>query len=162
MTPDPTEKLPAGRRWLRVALAVSLTLNLLVVGLVVGAAMRFGGPDGGHKPPPSMGAALYRELPRDDRKAVRAAMKSAHGQRKSDRATEAQRLGDALRAQPFDAAAVQAVMAVQAQARADWQGGVQQAWLARVAAMSDAERIDYANRLQKAMTRPRGDRKPRD
>lgn len=162
MTSDPVDPKPAGRNWGRVLLGVSLTLNLLVIGLAVGAALRFGGPGTADRPPPSIGATLYRELPREDRKAMRSAMKSPEKARKSDRKAEARRLGDALRAQPFDVDAVQSVLSEQAQARADWQGGVQQAWLARVTAMSDAERSDYADRLQKALTRPKNRRRSKD
>lgn len=153
MSTEAENGTPRRRIWLRILLGASLALNLLVVGLAIGAALRFGGPDGARRPPPSMGATLYREMSRADRKAFRAAMHDAPRDRQENRRAEAKRLGAVLRATPFDAGAVLAVLADQAQHRAQWQSAVNEAWLARVAAMTDAERAAYATRLETALTR---------
>jgi len=138
---------PRTRLWIRVLLIVSLGLNLLVVGLVGGAMLRFG-PDGMRPPLRSVGAAMYRELPRKDRRALWAGSSHAHGDRHARRKADALAVSAAIRATPFDAAALAAVLDEQAERRLGFRQSMQSAWLARVAGMSGAERQAYADRLE--------------
>ena len=137
---------PKPRLWLRGVLIVSLGLNLLVLGLVGGAMLRFG-PEGMRLPPRSVGAALYRELPRKDRRALWAGSKQTHRDRHARQKAEALALGVAIRATPFDAATLEAVLDQQAARRGDLRKSMQAAWLARVAGMSPDERQAFADRL---------------
>ncbi len=159
MTPD-TEK----RRWpwLRILLIGSLALNLLVVGLVIGAALRFGGPDRAHRPPPPMGAALYRALPRDERRAFRKAMQEAPFNPSRNRQAQARALADVLRATPFQPTALSEALAGHADERAAWQATVHAVWMDRVREMSDAERAAYADRVEEEMANPHWKRRKRD
>lgn len=108
-------------------LGLSLALNLAVLGLVAGALIRFGGPDGMHRPPRSLGAALYRELPREDRRALRAEI-GAHGAGGLPReASAVPALIETLRASPFDAQAAAAQLAAQDRRQADWRAAMRTA-----------------------------------
>ena len=151
MTDQQTPK--SGRTWLRVLFGLSLALNLLVLGLAVGAVLRFGGPDGMRPPPKSLGTALFHELPPKDRRELRSQMQD-HGARNAAlRKSEAEAIGAALRRTPFDAEAVAGVLAQGAQQREAWMTSVHDAWLERIGRMSDAERIEFADRLQASLSR---------
>lgn len=140
------------RLWLRVLLGLSLALNLLVVGLVGGAMIRFGGPDGMRAPPRSVGAVMFRELSREDRRAL---WRHSNGDHRARHKEDAQAVNAAMRAIPFETSALEALLRGQAEQRLAFRNTVQQAWLTRVAAMSDAEREAYADRLEHALNRPR-------
>lgn len=156
-------KPPKTRLWVRVLLGVSLALNLLVLGLIGGAMLRFGGPDGMRAPPRSVGAALFRELPREDRRALRAGAGESHDQRHVRLKADAKALGAALRATPFDAGAMEALLEGHAKTRAESHMSLQRAWLDRVIAMSNAERQAYADRLERTLNRSKGkDRRKRE
>jgi len=153
-------KRPGCRLWLRILLGVSLALNLLVLGLVVGAALRFGGADR-MRPQQSLGAILYRQLPREDRRSLRAQLRASPADRAERRRAEADAVADALRATPFDARRLRQLLAERVRRGEEWQSAVQRAWMTRIEAMSDAERAAYADRLQSAMTsRQRGEKRP--
>jgi len=155
--------------WLRVVLGASLALNLLVLGLVGGAMLRYGGPEGVRPPPRSVGAALFRALPGEDRRALRehssVTMKGMKNGPHARQMELARALGEALRATPFDLEALAALLDRQAAQRVGVQKSVQQALLERVAAMSAPDRQAYADRLEHAMSRSRGKdrrKKPRN
>lgn len=152
MTEEIDRNPPRMRPWLRVLLGVSLALNLAVAGLVVGAMIRFGGP-GGMRPPMPLGAMLYHELPRDDRRALREEIHGARAHRAERRRADFRELDAALRAVPFDRARVADVLAAQSARHKDLEQEMRAAWLRRVAAMSEAERAAYADRLAEALTR---------
>lgn len=157
MNADPKPK----RRWVPVVLALSLALNLLVVGVAVGTVLRLRGGDHA-KSPPGFGPALYRALPKDDRKAMRGELTGLHKKGSKGRAQDFEALSQALRATPFDPVAVQVLLQQQAQATADLQQALQTQWLARVTAMSDEERQAYADRLQEVVNRGPHAHKKRD
>lgn len=151
MTVETYRKPPRMRPWLRVLLGVSLAANLVVAGLAVGAAIRMGGPEGARQPVP-LGAMLYRELPRADRRALRDDRLGSRAERAARRREDAAELDAALRAVPFDLARVEAFVSEQAARHDDLEQAMRGAWLRRVAGMSDAERAAYADRLSAAMT----------
>lgn len=145
-------------RGLRIALGLSLALNLAVVGVVAGAMMRDG---------PGMRAAMVRDLgfgpytqalTADNRKALRRAlfdrapeMREARQSRREDM----QRLLTQLRAEPFDAGAFAQTMAEQ-EARMLRQLQLGQEVLQElVLAMSPEDRRGFADRLEAGL---RGDR----
>ena len=131
--------------WLRIVFAVSLAVNLAVLGLVVGTFLRFGFP-GGDRPPPPTGVSVFRALPPEDRKALRDHLRDTLPP-PSDRRSEAEDLARALSAEPFDPAALETVVQAQAATRIAFQEAMQQAWFDHVLAMDDAERTAYADRL---------------
>ena len=96
---------------------------------------------------------LYRALPKEDRKALRGELSDRHKQGSKLRAQDFAALSDALRATPFDPAAVQVLLQQQAQAMADLQYALQDEWLDRVSEMSDTERQAYASRLEEVVRR---------
>ncbi len=149
------------RRWVTILLTVSLALNLLIVGVALGTVYRIKGGDHG-KAPPGFGPALYRALPKDDRKALRGELSDRHVRGSKLRSQDFAALGQALRAEPFDPGAVQVLLQQQAQFVADMQSALQEQWLARVTAMSDEERKAYADRLEEVVHRKSHGRKKRD
>ena len=164
---DPEKTVASVPIWLRIVLGVSLGLNLLVLGLVGGTMVRYGGPDGMRPPPRSVGAALFRALPGEDRRALwdrSYAMPMANGMSMTEempkghharQMAQARAVGAALRATPFDREALAAILQGQAARREGFQKSLQQAWLDRVADMTEAERVAYSSRLEHAMDRPR-------
>lgn len=143
--------------WLRITLAVSLALNLLVVGMVVGVFVRFGGG-----PPPraavDFAVPYVRALAPAQRRAVFREVR-ARGEdvpmRRAARERSYTAVVEALRAQPFDPAALEALVNAQAESAAQLQRSAQTAWLGLVAEMSDAERAAYADRVAEFAQRPR-------
>ncbi|TDK48763.1 periplasmic heavy metal sensor [Antarcticimicrobium luteum] len=151
MTDMTDRKPPRMRPWLRVLLGISLALNLAVAGLAIGAAIRFGGAPEGARPPLPLGAMLYRELPREDRRALRDSSFGPREERAERRRADAAELDAALRAVPFDSARVEAFLAGQARRHSDLEQAMRAAWLRQVAGMSDAARAAFADRLSEAM-----------
>lgn len=151
-----------GRRWPKVLLGVSLALNLLVLGVVGGAMLRFGGTHGDRPPPRSVGATLFRELPREDRRALWAGSGKSHNDRRARQKEEAAAVSAALRATPFDRAALEAVLDAQSAHQVTFQETVQQAWLTRISGMNDADRLAYADRLERTLSARHSDRKRKD
>ncbi|WP_170422514.1 periplasmic heavy metal sensor [Ruegeria arenilitoris] len=146
-------------RWMSVLLILSLALNLLIVGVALGTVLRVKGGDHA-KSPPGFGSALYRALPKDERKAMRGELFDRHRKGAKTRSQDFAVLSAALRAEPFDPAAVQVLLDQQAQSMADLQEALQQEWLARVVAMSAEERLVYADRLEEVVKHgPRGHKK---
>lgn len=153
------EQAKRPRRWMPVLLVVSLGLNLLIAGLVLGTVLRFHGVR--DDAPPGFGPALYRALPDADRKSLRGELADQHRHGSKKRSEGFRALGKALRATPFDQGKVQALLQDQAQANDEIQDALQQQWLARISAMTDNERKAYADRLEDIIKRraDRGKRK---
>ncbi len=151
--------LPRRLRWLLIG---SLTLNLLVVGVVAGSALRFAGGGPGDR---SLGFGPWsRGLSHEDHAALRESYKAsgedfraAWQQDRADRAA----LVSALRAEPFDMAAVDAI-ATRMQDR-----GVARMELGQrlirdhIAAMTPEARRAFADRLEQGPRRKRDDEAPR-
>ncbi len=157
MSDNPAPK----RKWMPIVLVISLALNLLVAGVVLGAVLRFRGGDHAGAPP-GFGPALYHALPKSERKALRGELSGLRGKGSHRRKQDFGELSQALRVVPFDPAAVQALLEQQAQATADLQVALHQQWLAQVSAMSDDERAIYADRLEDVVKRGPRKHKRRD
>lgn len=155
------------RRRFKVLLVVSLTLNLLFVGVFAGAVWRNAGPDGQARRGPALqnyAAPYVQALPRDERRALHRAMRADHPKpdRKARYAVYAQMLA-ALRAAPFDPGAVQSVLDGQRDASVGVQQAAQDQWMMTVTAMSAEERAAYADSLEERLKRgPRSKGKKRD
>lgn len=149
-TDRPSPK-PRSGRWLRIVFGVSLALNLLVIGLVGGMLVRFGGPPGASPMSRSAGTVLFRELPQEHRDEMRRDMRAlmrSNGIPMSGRADEIAAL---LRAETLDVAAMQALMDVEFDRLNGIQSGVQRAWLERIEAMTPEQRAAYADRVEVAL-----------
>lgn len=155
MTTDPKPK----RRWMPIVLILSLAVNLLIVGVAVGSVLRLKHSDHA-KAPPGFGPALYRALPKEDRKALRGELSGLHGKGAKGRSQDFVAVTEALRAVPFDPETVTLLLQQQAQATAELQAALQEKWLVLVTQMSDEERQTYATRLEEVVKRgPRGHKK---
>jgi uncharacterized membrane protein len=156
--PAPPSTATAGRG-LKIALAISVALNLAVVGLVAGAWLKDGRPGGGMPRDLSFGP-FSEALSADDRRALRKALiDRAPGFREARAEAQAEfaALLDALRASPFDPAAVQtALAAIEARNAGRLELG-RSLIEARIAQMSEADRLAFADRLEKGLGR-----RPRD
>lgn len=150
----PVSAPPKGGRGLKIALAVSLALNLGVAGLVLGAVLH-GGPDMHGPRDRDLGFGPFAEaLSPDDRKALRRELVERMPELKSMRAQIDADLGQMLtllRAEPFDPAALRDVMARQ-RARLEGQLSLGGTLLAdHLAGLTQAERLAFADRLEAAM-----------
>lgn len=155
------EKVKSGKG-LRVALAISVALNLLIVGLVAGAVLRDGGPRG--RMMGDLGFGPFTEaLSGADRDALRQAflarMPDMRDMRRQMRADFAALL-DALRAEPFDAAALRAAMEAQSARMGERLQVGQDLLLERLAAMTPEARAAFADRLEARLRHGPGGRGP--
>lgn len=152
------------RKPLRGLLVASLALNLLVVGVVGGAIIAHGGPGDGDGPRISdrYGTPYIQALSRQDRRAVGKEIRRAYltggYSLKGDKALY-QETVTVLRAETFDAEALNTALRdidVSAEGRRDL---ARQKLVARIEAMSEAERAEYADRLEEVLRRNPHDRK---
>ena len=163
-TPPPVVTTPPGTtsRGVKIALALSVALNLAVAGLAVGAWLGGGG---------------HRDMPRDmsfgpfsaalddgDRKAIRRALLERMGEFRSARAearAEFETLLDTLRADPFEPEAMKAALAAIETRNAERLELGRSLIETRLIEMSDADRRAFADRLEKGLRRGGRDA-PRD
>ena len=155
ITPSPLPSPPPGGRKLRIALAVSVALNLLILGLVAGAVLRDGGPHGRMVRDLDFGPFTEALTP-EDRDALRRDfirqapdLRDMRRQMRDDFST----LLAALRAEPFDVEALRGVVANQGDRMAARLELGQDLMLARIAAMTPAERAAFADRLEQRLER---------
>jgi uncharacterized membrane protein len=137
---------------MRLLLVVSLAANLAVVGVVAGWALRHGGHHGHHPSRLDMaGGPLTRALSDADRREIAQRMRQVWRETRSDR-TDIGASFDALvadlRAVPFDPDRVAARMRQQREGFAARFAMGQEVLLGHLAAMSDADRAAYADRLE--------------
>lgn len=140
-------------RWTKILLAASLALNLLVVGLAVGSVLRDGPPRGGR----DFGLGPISEaLSHGDRKTLRRAFLERHPEARTDRRemrAEFDVLLAALRAEPFDPAALDQALQAVARRNADLLATGRELVAERLKAMDGAERADFADRLEDGLRR---------
>ena len=158
--PAPTPP-PRPGRWMRVALVLSLALNLLVIAAVIGAALGAGRMHDrmrGEVPREFGRSPLVSALAPEDRRAVGRELRRASGPLRENRAElrdRFERLLDALRAESFDRAALEALLVEQRAAGARRLEISEAALLARLEAMSPEARAAYAARLDRSLRRDR-------
>ncbi|MEJ6399475.1 periplasmic heavy metal sensor [Yoonia sp. 208BN28-4] len=144
-------------RLLRSVLVLSLALNLIVVGLVVGASFsgRWDkGPRGFDFGAGPIAAAL---LP-DQRDALRDEMRGSAGPtrlRRADIAADLRPVLDALKSDAFDDTTLEAFFAQMQDRGAALQSAAQEALITVIRDMDAAERAAFAGRLEEALKRPR-------
>jgi uncharacterized membrane protein len=157
----PKKKTGTGMRpWLKVVLFASLALNLAVAGLVIGAAVNYG-PRDGHRPPRvdmMMGPYTHALSPKD-RRAIGEQLRHEYRAERPSRAeirAQFDKVLVALRAQPFDAATVEKLLKHQLEVGLERQAIGQRLLLQRLADMSEAERIEFAQRLEDGLNKRKG------
>lgn len=142
----------------KIALALSLALNLAVVGLIGGAVLGGGGPrDGG---PPALRALglgpFARALSREDRAALRARIEGAGVELREERRAIGRALRaveQALRAEPFDRTGVEEAFARSRGLVVSLQETGHGALLDQIEEMTAEERAELADGLARAMSR---------
>ena len=150
--------------WMRILLVASLALNLLIIGLVAGAAIR-GGPvarqverSGGFGPFPEALAPTERAEFMDR---VRDAAPDFRDNRRALR-TAFSGVLEAVRADPFDPAALQAALEVQEAALKGRQRIAVEVVVAQISEMDAEARNAFADRLQDHIRRGGKDGKHRE
>ena len=140
--------------WMRLTLFVSLALNILVVGAIVGFLVT-GGPDRrSDQDRFDFGSFYMRALSEQDQRALRRDFVSGLQKQGRDRGAFLSDLSatlDTLRATPFDAEAFATALADQSRARAQREDIGRQILANRIAAMTDAERATYADRIEERL-----------
>jgi uncharacterized membrane protein len=133
-----------------------LTLNVAIIGLVGGAIYSFKRHDG----PPTVGsrptAPFVHALSHEDKRTVGRAIRKSFRAAAVDRQADHQRYQEALRLlrqTPLDEAALGAALVRLDEASVQRRIIARESFLIRLAAMSDAERAAYADRLEAALKR---------
>lgn len=158
MTPTPPAApapIPAFGRGLKIAFAISLAFNLLVLGLIAGAWLRNGPP--GHGMPRDLSFGPFTEaLGPEDRAAIRETIrerKDAWREGREAAKAEFVTLLAVLRADPFDPAALDAALAAIVARSANRLALGQELLTERIGAMASADRLAFADRLEGALRR---------
>ena len=149
--PPPPSAPGAPRRGLRIALILSLALNLLIVGALLGLALVGRGPGGPRGFELGLGP-LVQALEPADRRALAGSLRDRPGVRElrpQRREALLEELTRALLAEPFDRAGLEAVLDAQAQRTRDGMAVARGVFLDRLEAMTAAERRAYAERLRR-------------
>lgn len=145
-------------RVLRIALIASVTLNLIVAGLVIGAVVAHD-----RRPPPD-GDGLdvvgfnpfIRALPHEERAEIGKALSARAGTLRQNRdafRAEFDRLLTLLRAEPFDMAAVRTAIEKQQARLAELQTIGRDLLFERIEAMSPTQRRAFADSLEQTLKR---------
>lgn len=154
MTEEPPKK--AGmRRSVRILLVLSLALNLIVAGLIVGAVLSHGGKERhSSRPMDGPGSPIARALSWEDRREVGKNIRKAHRDLSADRKAD-QRLYAAflaaLRADPFVPEEMRLARDALDQASRARRQIATDIWAAHVEGMTVKERQDYATSLEKVL-----------
>ena len=144
---------PAGGAplWMRVLLVVSLALNLLVAGVVIGDIVTDGGHGRGPRPVEITLGPFARAMDPQDRHAILGSLRGNPEFRPHSREERAAAFGEilaTLRAEPFDRARAEAALSARAERVQDLERVVQGALVDRLAAMSADQRTAFADRLE--------------
>jgi len=171
---DPAPQAPpkparnGASKGVKVVLFLSLAVNLLIVGVVSGAIFFHGPPDRDRAPElrdAGLGP-LELVLNRSQREALKNELRDRTGDLRENRAAMRADIGRilaALRAEPFDAAGFEAVLADQRRTVLERQVIGQQALIGLVVAATPAERHDMADRIERGLRRfELRDRRPSD
>ena len=140
---------PRRERILRIVLVLSLALNLAVLGLAAGVALR----DKDGRPPRGFDISLGpigQALAPEDRAAIRDSLRGRgeDSRLRYSRQGEIDTLMTALTQEPFDEAALRAALATPVNRISQLQSDAVDALADRIAAMTPDQRSDFAGRLQ--------------
>jgi len=152
------EKKKTGRSWMKIVLILSLALNFLVVGALVGS--RFGAKsDRGADFRGQIAFAVGpygRALSKEDRRVLGQALRARSSEFRKSRQemrTLGAQVATALREEPFEPAKVASLLEQQIGLGRGLQNTGQALLVERLVAMSAEERAAYADRLEKVLKR---------
>ncbi|OJI92559.1 heavy-metal resistance protein [Planktotalea frisia] len=150
----------------RILLGVSLALNLLVVGAVVGAIAKGGSSNRGPSGMRDAALPYVGAFERDDKRAMQQQMRARLPKRKDIRAAldkGYREFVEVVRAEPFDAAKAAKIMEEQFERAGQFQKVGREVSIERISEMSVEKRAAYADRLEYRLDNPRkhGKRKER-
>jgi uncharacterized membrane protein len=155
--------IPAHRttdgRWMKILLVASLALNLLVAGALIGAALghdRAEHMERSEVPREFMRSPFLGALDGEDRRSVGRELMRDEGslwQNRVELRARFERLLAAIRAEPFDRAAIEAILDEQRAAGARRLELAEEAVLDRLSAMTPPARAAYADRLDRSLRR---------
>ena len=153
-----------GSKWMRRILIASLAVNLGVAGLALGSLWH-DGPDGRGDMARNLGFGPYDAALRpEDRKALRSALRSKTGDLKAALAefpADVDAIIVALRAEPFDPAALDAAMSSQRDHFAARMKLGSETMRDYLAGLAQKDRLDFAGRLEERLQHGRhGDAPP--
>ena len=149
-------------RWAKLLLAASLSVNLLIVGLAVGAMLNFSKKGG----PPRLaetGGAYTAALNPKDRRTIGMELAEIYRTGPSSRQDvqqQYQRMIAVLKTEPFDRAAAEAVLERQSQFAQERRMAGERALLNRLEAMTPAERAAFLERLENRIKRAGSSSRP--
>ena len=145
-------------RLLRLALGVSLAVNVMILGALGGAMWRHGGAgprgDGDLPGLRSYASPYVQALPPEARRSLHETMRASGKAHHPDRAKRRglyERMLKTGRAGPDDTDAAAAVWAAEGEAAGAVQEVAHSAWWAQVIAMDAASRAAYADKLQERL-----------
>ena len=142
-------------RWIKIALAVSLAVNLLIFGIVGGMAVRFGGPDGPPRMSENGGAYTHALTPKDRREIGKEIRQQFVEMRQGSTTLQEQyrEMLEILKAEPFDRSAAEDVLGKQSGIVDQRRKVSERALLNRLEAMTPAERAAFVERLENGIER---------
>ena len=148
-------------RWVKIVLAISLTLNLIVIGLAGGAAIKGRELRDGRPDPNSM-SIMTRALPMRYQANVRREIRDRFDEVRASRETMRglrQELATALTAEPFDMAVIEDIFSRQHNILMGLAGAGQDIVIEQIQTMDADDRASYAeNLLRDYSPRPPRDR----
>jgi uncharacterized membrane protein len=140
-------------RWVKVVLAVSLALNLAVVGLVAGMMMRIA-PLREVRSNLGYAAPYVIALPGQERRSLLRAIRNDPSlPRRADRKAAFKDMVNVLRLEPFDRTQVSNILNRQGADVSQIQTVAQSAWLDAVEGMSIKNRLAYIDRIEVVLSR---------
>lgn len=148
------------RNWTKVALVISLGVNLIIFGLIGGAVI--GGKGRAHFDDPLALRSYVWALPDAHRKQMRSQLQADHQMLEHGRQQNVQnrqRVIDSLRAEPFDLNRFAQALTLQQHAQSEMAVSGQRALVSQVAKMTGAERQDFARHLAHMKARDRSYRR---
>ncbi len=148
--------VPAGR-WMRLALILSLAVNLAIAGLVAGAMFHKGGSMHARMPTRDVGFGPFTEaLSKDDRTALRRAFIAASPDLRDGQLARRANVAEVLallRVSPFDASALQDAFDQQSERTAERLKLGQDLIFDLIVGMSDDARLAFSDRLEQSLSR---------
>jgi uncharacterized membrane protein len=168
---EKTMKRSGMRGWVKGVFVLSLALNLAVAGFVIGGVARHGN-DMRHGRPTEARSAMadlgfgpvLAALPREHRRALGESLRAQAGSMIENRESLSREVGavlDAVRATPFDEAAMRDILEEQ-RTRIDTRVRTARALMvAQIAQMSDDERAQFADRLEHSLEHARQEFRPK-
>ncbi|KPN62183.1 Heavy-metal resistance [Aliiroseovarius crassostreae] len=158
-TPPQPEQIPVRKRrkWVRALFVASLTLNLLVIGLVAGAKISDRGGHGFDPRGPERGlirdlglGPIASSLSREDRRAIGRALREQQGSFREKRTAlkrDFDRMLELLRADPYDRDQLESIMTAQRNRVLEFGDVARGLVLERIEQMSHEERQELAEAL---------------